>query len=565
MSFDFKKIFQREEESSTDDLRPSGPAAASSDEEQEVYYIEGANAASAVMEEDLQLQEQNPQRQAQEEDASDEYETPSPLISASPLNNRRQQQKTTQQATATTPLPPQKIIEEDSSSIVNFTSRFQEEGEVCQEEKSLKKAFRKQHLFDTICHIDDLNLPSSVIKDLILKTIFAEGHISAKELSQRTHLPLHTVLEPLLLDLVEYEFIVTVFQRRGGGKTQEENYKLTDSGSGRAMQAMNVSNYVGPAPVSLSDYLQAIAQYPPLKIPPPKEFKELYKDFFLPNQALEKLAVSISAGKSILLSNRFGHDTTALFEKIKQFNLDSIKVPYAVCIDGVTIKMFDPLIHSVKLNSSQSSQTKEDARWFSCQRPLINLDDSSLDNPQYNISNGSNYFFSASCKANGGILLVNTEASKDTSQNKDVLQNGEAKYLLSEYHILSLQSGSRYQIPNKHLTVFLTDESIKDNFSSSQLSPITHKIELPAISLEDYCQAFVDESEDKGVKWKDEVLEYLIQNCYKGQSAKFRADHPKHLIARVIDICQYYGKRSNYELTKEILDKAWNLYFLNQD
>src|SRR5207342_1615731 len=93
-------------------------------------------------------------------------------------------------------------------------------------------------------------LHPDTLSQLMLKTLIA-GESSGTQLAESMRLP-YSVLEAM----VQHARVEKLVEVRGasGAGSAGYRYALTDLGRERAMQFLDISRYVGPAPVPLAQY-----------------------------------------------------------------------------------------------------------------------------------------------------------------------------------------------------------------------------------------------------------------------------------------------------------------------
>ena len=97
--------------------------------------------------------------------------------------------------------------------------------------------------------LEDLGLSSEFVIELLLRTLYVQGARSGQELSDAVRIPF-ILLDDLLLSLQQRR-LAEVLGTNGIGRGAYI-FDLTDTGRGRAREAMMTARYVGPAPVPLS-------------------------------------------------------------------------------------------------------------------------------------------------------------------------------------------------------------------------------------------------------------------------------------------------------------------------
>src|SRR5690606_18164733 len=94
-------------------------------------------------------------------------------------------------------------------------------------------------------HPAELDIPHSLVIDLLLRMMFNEGEVSLRRFGEVTRLELK-LLDHILIKLQE-EHIVEVVSAGGVGRLGYA-YSLSDAGTKRAHDALARSQYIGPVP-----------------------------------------------------------------------------------------------------------------------------------------------------------------------------------------------------------------------------------------------------------------------------------------------------------------------------
>ena len=99
--------------------------------------------------------------------------------------------------------------------------------------------------------LDDVGLAPDAVRDLMLKALYVQGSRTGQELAEYVCLPFGLVDEELL-NLQQRRFI----EVRGTTGPNRASYLFDLAGAGRdrAKEALEACQYVGPAPVPLSQY-----------------------------------------------------------------------------------------------------------------------------------------------------------------------------------------------------------------------------------------------------------------------------------------------------------------------
>ena len=103
--------------------------------------------------------------------------------------------------------------------------------------------------------IEELDIPISIVHDILLRMLFNEGHVNLPRFTDV--LRLERTLIDSILERMQYEQIVEVASAGTMGRFTY-TYSLTDAGIKRAHDSFERSQYVGPAPVPIDKYSQMI-------------------------------------------------------------------------------------------------------------------------------------------------------------------------------------------------------------------------------------------------------------------------------------------------------------------
>src|SRR3954464_7871429 len=101
-------------------------------------------------------------------------------------------------------------------------------------------------------HLEDLGIPEHLVHDLVLRQTMAAGRTSTLHLSKRL------ALSPMLMTKVVEELRDLRYLEVQGMEGRDYQLALTEAGRARASDRMQLSRYVGPAPVSLASYSAVI-------------------------------------------------------------------------------------------------------------------------------------------------------------------------------------------------------------------------------------------------------------------------------------------------------------------
>jgi predicted ATPase with chaperone activity len=406
--------------------------------------------------------------------------------------------------------------------------------------------------------IKETGLGLGFLTDLALKIMYFEGNLSGYELADRMKLPYAGVVDQVI-DFLKREKLVEV---KGAGGFAEAAYQYAISLQGRAMgrEALERSQYAGPAPVPLDVYSTAIYKQPLGGVTVhQRKMRQALSHLVINEETFSQLGPAVNSGRSVFLFGHPGNGKTAIAESVGKMILgDAMFVPYAVEIGSQIIRVFDYVNHV--LAEGGPSGRSYDPRWLRIQRPVIitggELTLETLDL----VYDENNKFYEApfQMKANGGMLLID-DFGRQQARPRDLL-NRWIVPLEKRIDFLTLHTGRKIEIPFDVLIVFSTNLAPRDLVDEAFLRRIRHKIEIKDPSWDEFREIFRRICENKKVPFDERGLAYLIQEHYLKPEQSKRACHPRDIVDQLIDIARYLNVQP--ALTKDLIDRACEAYFV---
>jgi len=396
------------------------------------------------------------------------------------------------------------------------------------------------------------------LTDLAIKIMYFEGNITGAQIAEEMKLPYAGVVDQLL-EFLKREKLCEV-KGTGGFAEASYQYAIAERGRAIAREALERSQYAGPAPVTLEDYTLSIHRQTVGNIVVhQRTMRQALSHMVIDEKTFSQLGPAVNSGRSLFLFGHPGNGKTAIAESIGKMILgDPMYIPYAIEIGSQVIRLFDNVNHVPAEGPVPARQI--DPRWIRVQRPVIitggELTLETLDL----VYDPNNKYYEApfQVKANGGMLLID-DFGRQQVRPRDLL-NRWIVPLEKRVDFLTLHTGRKIEVPFDVLIVFSTNLAPRDLVDEAFLRRIRHKIEITDPSWEEYREIFRRVCEAKGVPYDEKALAYLIQEHYLKHNRERRSCHPRDLVDQLIDTARYLNVTP--ALSKELVDRACDAYFV---
>lgn len=404
--------------------------------------------------------------------------------------------------------------------------------------------------------VEETGLSLDVLCDLVLKTIYQQAPVAARDIVAVTKLPFAGVVERVLARLVDQNLAYSA----GGLGPLLYTYLLTDQGTSRARETVSRSPYVGPAPVTLANYWNAIratrSRQTSLER---RDFELAFAHLELEPELLNQLGPAVNAMRSLLIFGASGNGKTVIAEAVARLLPGTIWIPHALWVDGEIVILYDGSCHRAVDGTADGDPLQYDARWVHTRRPTVRVGGElnllSLD-LQWN-EERKIYEAPLQLKANGGVFLID-DFGRQLASPQDLL-NRWIVPLERAIDNLTLRTGKRIEVPFDQILIFSTNRAPRDLGDEAFLRRIRFKVQVGDPTQERFQRIFEQACVDREILYLPEAVTYLIKVLYPRYGLALRAVHPRDLLDHLLAIAHFEGTVP--QLTPAALEASFQSVF----
>ncbi|HXU21435.1 MAG TPA: hypothetical protein VN788_12710 [Verrucomicrobiae bacterium] len=400
--------------------------------------------------------------------------------------------------------------------------------------------------------VQETGIRRGLLEDIALKTLYLNGEMSLTELSK--HMCLGGGVIDEIFQFFRKEQLCEVKGMVGG------SHRIVASAQGRSRAAglLAMSQYTGPAPVSLADYrLRVNAQTIQQTGIQPSDLKRALHPLILDVGFVARLGTAVVSGTSIFLYGPSGTGKTSIAACIPAIYSDNVWIPYAVEVDGQIISVYDPGVHR---ESGEPVSEEADKRWVLCQRPRI-LAGGELSSEMLDIQLSSNRFYTAplQMKANNGVLILDDFGRQ--RMRADELLNRWMTPLDRRVDFLTLPGGRKFEIPFDVCVVFSTNLDPRELGDEAFVRRIPNKIHVPHATRAQFMEIFRAECTMRLLECEPGLPEHAVEVITQELKQPLSQCYPRDLINQIFWSASYLGVEPR--LTRDVLNQACHDYFVS--
>lgn len=391
-----------------------------------------------------------------------------------------------------------------------------------------------------------------VLTDLAVKLANTVPRLTSQWSSDRLKLPID-LIEKIVWQLKDDQLVEIL----GNAGIMAYRYSTSQRGRDHAKRLLEISGYVGPAPISLEQYKAMLEwQFQQMAHIDFEQVKQSISPLVLPKEAIEVAALAAASGRSLFLFGPPGNGKTTLGRLLHNALEGDLWIPHCIAIDSHVIRIFDRQIH-VPVPGVEDDP-RIDQRWVRIRRPRI-ITGGEMTIAELDLAySPSLRFYEAPphVKANGGTFLLDDFGRQQI--NPTDLLNRWIVPLEQQLDHLTLNTGQKIQIPFRLQLIVATNLAVKDVADPAFLRRMGYRLHLDMPTALRYAQIFERYASAQGLKVEPKLLADVLER-YRKEDRELRCSEPRDLIERARDICQL--RRQPFVLSREVLDFAWTAYF----
>ena len=399
--------------------------------------------------------------------------------------------------------------------------------------------------------VEETRVPINLLEDLALKILYLAGELSLPELGRRMQLHPGVIYE--IFEHIRKGQLIEVVGMVGS----VHRIVTTSKGQTEAHSIMSRDMYSGPAPVSLSAYVEVIRAQSVMDVVVHRpDLHKAFENLVVSDSMLDQLGAALVSGQSIILYGPTGTGKTLIAETLPRIYKDSVWIPHAVEVQGQIITVFNPLVHRSR---EEIMPADCDRRWVLCRRPRVMVGGEltmELLDLQLNPALG---FYTAplQMKANNGILIIDDFGRQRISPAE--LLNRWIVPLDRRIDFLTLAGGNKFEIPFDLIVAFSTNLNPASLADEAFMRRIQTKIKVTYVTDEQFHEISRRVCTQSGLVYDASVVDGFIKILSELRQP-LRACYPRDIIQHICWKAKYEGKQPL--LTLDAIREACDSYFL---
>jgi predicted ATPase with chaperone activity len=408
--------------------------------------------------------------------------------------------------------------------------------------------------------MEEAGLPFSFVCDLLLKLLYFNGNMLGRDLAAAACLPWRLTGEAIGFLTKESFFgttgaLVTLRDHEAFAEGME--YALTATGRERTREALQLSQYAGPAPVPIEDYLASARELvADVGVVAAAALQQALGDLVLPSQVVEVVGTALTARQALFLYGPPGNGKSAIAEACAAVLGHPIYIPHALYVHGEVVRVFDPVHH----RRVERPPIPHDLRWTLVYRPMVRTDGelrAQQLEPAFDRALG---FYKAplQVKANGGILHVD-DFGRQVISPREILNRLIVPLETGIDYLNIARAGTTVSVPYATLLLLSTNLDPSELVDEAFLRRVRYKSLVPDPSPDDFRVIFRQVCAQRDIVYSDKAVDYLLATHYTAAGRPLRGCQPRDLVDQLISTARYLGCEPR--LIPEMIDRVAHAYF----
>ena len=403
----------------------------------------------------------------------------------------------------------------------------------------------------------DAGISPVTLRDLALKAAYTVPQFTTEWAARQLCLP--QVLVGELLEQMNNDHLLDILGTSGPFGFR---YAISGRGRERAARLLEVSGYIGPAPVSLEAYT-AMIEWQLARAPEVtrEHVAASLSELVLPEEDVLLAGLAASSGRSLFLFGPPGNGKTTLGRLIHGALQGDIWIPHCIGIEENIIRVYDPQLHQAVEVPVEQAWTI-DRRWVRIRRPLI-VGGSEMTLESFDliyIPSLRYYEAPLHLKSNGGMFLIDDFGRQRVDPHE--LLNRWIIPLENRIDYLTLHTGQKIQIPFLQSLIIATNLDPGQVTDPAFLRRMGYRLYLGEPTPDRYSQIFERYANGQGMSIPPGLVAGLLER-YRSEKRELCCCEPRDLIERARDICRYTGRAP--ALNDAVMELAWTGYFGNRE
>jgi hypothetical protein len=409
--------------------------------------------------------------------------------------------------------------------------------------------------------VAETGISPTELLNLLMKIVFVRALETASSFAEAIQLPRKVVSE--LIEQAIATQLLQVLGSLGPSGLDDMRYGMSDKGRRWASEALAMSAYAGPAPVSLINYSERILRQKVTNetISWPR-IQQAFADLDIPDAFVDQIGPAVRSGRAVLLYGPAGNGKTSVAQRLGRVFSDVIYIPHAVMIEGQVVRVYDPNLHiAITADGQPDPKTSItlrredfDLRWVPCRRPFVVAGgELTLEMLDLRHEPAANFYEAPlHVKASGGCLLIDDFGRQLVSPTE--LLNRWIVPLENRVDYLKLHTGKSFGLPFEALVIFSTNLEPADLMDPAFLRRIPYKLEVGGPSREAFRRIFDKISASQGLVLTDEIFDYIVDELTQKRNAELANYQPKFLVDQIVASCGF--KERPPEFDRRLIDYA---------